>query len=518
MTKNLAEEELQITTEEEYRALLRSLRRRKGFGIFFVQCTPVGGQELIAKVRSDLPQKNIAVLELDSPIDNLIERVEKLPNREQLNILFIVGLEKSLVEYIRPGYGGVGDYYKLDTVPPILNHLNWQRENFRDRFRHLCFIFLLPSFALKYILHRAPDFADWRSGMVDVPTDRQLIEQETARLSMEGRFDKYRQWTPQQRLERIAEIQTYLAENSDLERSANLWFEQGNILVVNEGYSEAIASYDKALAIKPDDHQAWGNRGNALGNLGRYEEEIASYNKALAIQPDYHQAWYNRGIALGNLGRDEEEIASYDKALAIKPDYHQAWYGRGYALGNLGRDEEAIASYDKALAIKPDLHQAWGNRGNALGNLGRYSEAIASYDKALAIKPDDHQAWYNRGIALGNLGRYSEAIASYDKALAIKPDKHQAWYGRGNALGNLGRDEEAIASYDKALAIKPDKHQAWYKIACAYAVQDKSDLAIENLEQAILLDKKYCNMAKDDSDFDSIRQDSRFQKLIGQSW
>ena len=382
MTKNLAEEELQITTEEEYRALLRSLRRRKGFGIFFVQCTPVGGQELIAKVRSDLPQKNIAVLELDSPIDNLIERVEKLPNREQLNILFIVGLEKSLVEYIRPGYGGVGDYYKLDTVPPILNHLNWQRENFRDRFRHLCFIFLLPSFALKYILHRAPDFADWRSGMVDVPTDRQLIEQETARLWMEGSFEKYRQWTPQQRLERIAEIQTYLTENSDLERSADLWFEQGNILLVNEEY------------------------------------------------------------------------------------------------------DQAIAAYDKALAIKPDLHQALYNRGNALGNLGRDEEAIASYDKVLAIQTDDHEAWNNRGYA----------------------------------LGNLGRDEEAIASFERVLDIKPDYHQAWYNIACTYALQDKSDLAIENLEKAILLDKKYCNMAKDDSDFDSIRQDSRFQKLIGQSW
>ncbi|MGK7893849.1 MAG: hypothetical protein AB4372_09545, partial [Xenococcus sp. (in: cyanobacteria)] len=115
MTKSLAKEDLQITIEEEYRALLRSLRRRKGFGIFFVQCTPVGGQELIAKVKSDLPQKKIDVLKLDQPIDNLIKLVEALPNREQLNILFVVGLEKSLVEYIRPGYGGVGDYYKLDT-------------------------------------------------------------------------------------------------------------------------------------------------------------------------------------------------------------------------------------------------------------------------------------------------------------------------------------------------------------------------------------------------------------------
>jgi superkiller protein 3 len=510
MTQTLAGEELQFTTEEEYRALLRSLRRRRGFGIIFVQCTPVGGQELIKKVEADLPLKNIDVLKLDTPITNLIERIEALPNQTKLNILFIVGLEKSLVEYIRPGYGGVGDYYKLDTVPPILNHLNWQRENFRDRFRHLCFVFLLPPFALKYVLFRAPDFADWRSGMIDIPTDRQLIEQETTRLWMDSSFEKYRQWTPQQRLERIAEIQTYLNENPDLEKTADLWFEQGNILLVNEEYEEAVNSYDEAIKARPNQsikfnpisqffqklfrrkvpiikgfYLAWNNRGNALGNLGRDEEEIASYDQCLKIKPDYTDAWYNRGVALGNLGRDEEEIASYDQCLKIKPDYTDAWLGRGNALGNLGRYEEAIASYDQCLKIKPDYADAWNNRGVALGNLGRNEEAIASYDQCLKIKPDYAEAWLGRGNALGNLGRDEEAIASYDQCLKIKPDYAEAWLGRGNALGNLGRNEEAIASYDQCLKIKPDYTEAWLGRGNALGNLGRDEEAIASYDQAI---------------------------------
>jgi tetratricopeptide (TPR) repeat protein len=44
---------------------------------------------------------------------------------------------------------------------------------------------------------------------------------------------------------------------------------------------DAIASYDKALELKPDLHEAWNNRGNALNDLGRWEEAIASYDKAL---------------------------------------------------------------------------------------------------------------------------------------------------------------------------------------------------------------------------------------------
>ncbi|MBW4448066.1 MAG: tetratricopeptide repeat protein [Spirirestis rafaelensis WJT71-NPBG6] len=48
---------------------------------------------------------------------------------------------------------------------------------------------------------------------------------------------------------------------------------------------------------------------------------MASYDKALSIKPDLHLAWNNRGYALEKLGRNSEAIASYDKALEIKPDF-----------------------------------------------------------------------------------------------------------------------------------------------------------------------------------------------------
>jgi len=114
--------------------------------------------------------------------------------------------------------------------------------------------------------------------------------------------------------------------------------------------------------------QDWFNNGNALYDSGRYKEAIKSYDKALAIKPDYHE-WNNRGNALDNLNRYQEAIESFDKALAIKPDLHQTWYNRGNTLGKLGRYEAAIKSYDKALAIKPDFESARTNRKIALEKL-----------------------------------------------------------------------------------------------------------------------------------------------------
>jgi tetratricopeptide (TPR) repeat protein len=47
--------------------------------------------------------------------------------------------------------------------------------------------------------------------------------------------------------------------------------------------------------------------------IGDYAAAIASYNKAIEIKPDLHEAWYNRAIALGKLGRFEDAIASCEK-------------------------------------------------------------------------------------------------------------------------------------------------------------------------------------------------------------
>ncbi|MEM1281551.1 MAG: tetratricopeptide repeat protein, partial [Cyanobacteria bacterium P01_H01_bin.152] len=153
--------------------------------------------------------------------------------------------------------------------------------------------------------------------------------------------------------------------------------------------------------------------------------------------------------------------------------------------------------------------------GITLGKLERYEDAISSFDEALKHKPDDHKAWYNRGIALDELGHYEDAIMSYNKALKHKPGYHEAWNNRGIALSNLKRYEDAISSYTEVLKHKPSDHEAYYNKACCYALLDTPDAALANLQQAInLAPGKSRELAKTDTDFDSLRNDPHFQALI----
>ncbi len=60
-------------------------------------------------------------------------------------------------------------------------------------------------------------------------------------------------------------------------------------------------------------------RGNQLYNSGKFSEALASYRRALEIDPKKASAHCNIGVALRKLGRSEEAIASYRRALEIDP-------------------------------------------------------------------------------------------------------------------------------------------------------------------------------------------------------
>ncbi|MEH2405592.1 MAG: tetratricopeptide repeat protein [Nostoc sp.] len=52
-----------------------------------------------------------------------------------------------------------------------------------------------------------------------------------------------------------------------------------------------------------------------MANLERYEEAVASFDKALKIKPEKHEALVNKGNVLVKLKRDKEATEFYNRAL-----------------------------------------------------------------------------------------------------------------------------------------------------------------------------------------------------------
>ncbi len=106
--------------------------------------------------------------------------------------------------------------------------------------------------------------------------------------------------------------------------------------------------------------------GLALQSLRRVDEALESYDRALAIEPDNAEALNNRGLLLHELQRFDEALESYNRAVAVSPDFAKVLNNRGNTLQAIGRLDEAVASYDRALAREPSLTEALYNRTEAL--------------------------------------------------------------------------------------------------------------------------------------------------------
>ena len=250
---------------------------------------------------------------------------------------------------------------------------------------------------------------------------------------------------------------------------------------------EAVASYDKALAVAPDSVEAWYGRAMTLLAAGRLQEAIASFDRVLAAKPDFAQVHLLRAKLLADLGRRDAALAAVDKLLGVMPDFAEAWLGRSNILFEAGRYEEANSAARRAVALKPDLAEAWHGLGNAFNELKRCDEALGAYDKALALNPKFAGAWHGRGNVLNELRRYHDALASYDKALALVPSLTEAWLGRGNILNMLKQSEEALGAFERALKLHPNLAEAWLGRGNAFCERNDNDNAATAYDRALAL-------------------------------
>ncbi|MBD2295908.1 tetratricopeptide repeat protein [Anabaena sphaerica FACHB-251] len=257
------------------------------------------------------------------------------------------------------------------------------------------------------------------------------------------------------------------------------------------------------------------NIGKGLGNLDRHEEALISFDKALSIKNNDPDIWNNQGVALANLQRYEEALQSFDKALAIKNDDPDIWLKHGGALTLLDRYEEALNSFDIALSIKDDDPDLYYFYSVVLQDLHRYEEALISIDKALNIVPNQPSFLSSKGLILSLLGDYNEALINLNEALNLEPGEPVRWANKAIVLARAKRYQEAMDNCEKSLEINPEDESGYYAKSCCYALQEDIDLALENLQKAINIKSSVCrHEAKYNPDFDSIRNDERFQKLL----
>jgi tetratricopeptide (TPR) repeat protein len=137
--------------------------------------------------------------------------------------------------------------------------------------------------------------------------------------------------------------------------------------------NEAVAVYNKALEIKPDDAGMHNNLALALARQKKFPEARAELEKAAALDPaNGGRYFYNLGAILTNIGQTDPAMDSFKKAIEMDPNYADAHYQMAVALsskmvttadGKVVPPEGMKEALEKYLALKPDGQFAEGAKG-----------------------------------------------------------------------------------------------------------------------------------------------------------
>ena len=266
---------------------------------------------------------------------------------------------------------------------------------------------------------------------------------------------------------------------------------RGRALYLLDREQEALADFDRAISLAPDDQRALAYRGDTYRWLGRYEEALADLGRAIDLTPDDAWAISRRGAAYAEMGRYEEALADLGRAIDLTPGDPWAISRRGAAYAEMGRYEEALADLGRAIDLTPDDAWTIGSRGQAYREMSRYEEALADFSRAIDLAPDYAWAIASRGEAYRLMGRYEEALADFSRAIDLAPDYAWAIGSRGQAYRQMGRYEEALADLGRAIDLAPDAAWAIADRGEAYREMGRYEEALADLGRAIDLAPDY---------------------------
>jgi tetratricopeptide (TPR) repeat protein len=110
-------------------------------------------------------------------------------------------------------------------------------------------------------------------------------------------------------------------------------------------YDRAIADFEQASRLKPNDPLVSNNLGNAFAAKDELAKAIANYNRAIEIRRDYAEAYYNRASTYVTLHDELHALADYDEAIRLQPTYGDAYTNRGVLKLIRGEIRQAISDF-----------------------------------------------------------------------------------------------------------------------------------------------------------------------------
>ncbi len=304
-------------------------------------------------------------------------------------------------------------------------------------------------------------------------------------------------------------------------------------------YDAALAEFRRALALKPSDAEAQFDVAAIHRRLGQWPQALAAFEQAMNLAPRDAEIVAELGATYTALRRYDEAKPALVHALAISPDSMLARRFLSQTIVNSSGDLEQAR---QVFAPVPANHLVSPRRfiGGVeldqriyLDVLGRhFDQALDAWNKAPQATPREQVrrllGLVTTRLLAGERPAAQADCAALNRLLQTAPLGQQdplemlmaqSWVGLC-----LDRNEDAIRAAREAVERLPVSKDAVYgpyylsSLAQVEALAGRPDEAIPIVEQLLAMPAGSVlsvQRLRIDPVWDSLRQDPRFQKLLG---
>lgn len=153
-------------------------------------------------------------------------------------------------------------------------------------------------------------------------------------------------------------------------------------------------------------------------------------------------------------------------------------------------------------------------RGEGYYLLEMYSEAIEELDEAVALGDDALSTLRLLAECHRESRNWDCALTLYERVRALDPRDVSLYVGMGwchKRKGDLPKAIDSLRAAFRAGLREPILH---YNLSCYYALLGERRKSFQTLEKAISEDPRFRELAREERDFDPIRSDTDFRRLL----
>lgn len=259
------------------------------------------------------------------------------------------------------------------------------------------------------------------------------------------------------------------------------------------------------------------------------EQSREMFERAIELDAGYGPPFAGLATAHATMyewyGAREEDLMKAEhasqRALELAPALAEAHVARGCVLSLSRRYDKAAQAFENAVGLNPNLFEAYYYFARSRFADGDIERSAELFRKAGEVRQEDFQSPLLLAQSLRMLGREKEGweasvegVRRVEHALTLNPTDSRALSLGSVHLFEIGQTARALEWSERSLELYPDDVSTLVNAACLRAKAGQKEASLELLERVFARGFGKRDWVEHDPDYDSLRDDPRFQRLF----